>query len=170
MAVRPVNWAMAAIFLGVLVGGVGCASSSGGSAAHPVFSIQELMAYCERKGYCGELLCCEGTTVTVRGYLDYINIVHRGISFNAGRSKFRLIDGPNIETSPNPWNTYTHSIDVYPVGGAIDGLFQKLSSQRSLPLRIVFVRGVIRGVQAYREHGVSRLITLEARAEDVHIH
>jgi len=44
----------------------------------------------------GGFLCCEGKTVRVKSYLDYTNIVHKGISYNASRSKFRIIDGSEL--------------------------------------------------------------------------
>ncbi|MEM3470572.1 MAG: hypothetical protein QXZ36_07520 [Thermoproteota archaeon] len=98
-----------------------------------------------------------------------MNIVHKNISFNATRSKFRLIDGLNIRQSANPWDAYTYSIEVYPVSGDIDTLFAKLVSYRRLPLPMVYLTGTIRGKDAYTDKGRRRLIELEVRAEDVFV-
>ncbi|MEM4218344.1 MAG: hypothetical protein QXZ09_10030 [Candidatus Methanomethylicaceae archaeon] len=130
-------------------------------------TIKQLFKYCESRGLCNGILCCEGETVKVKGYLDFKNIVHRSISFNTSRPKFRIFDGPNIEQSEDPWRIYTNALEIYPISGDVNGLFEKLGSFRGFPLKVVYVIGVIKGVDAYTERGKRRLIKLEVKSEDV---
>jgi hypothetical protein len=96
----------------------------------------------------------------VKGYLDYINIFHSKTYPNVIYPKFRVFDGPGITETNNPWSSYTESLEIYPVSGDIESLFDKLIQKRGSPLKRVYVKGRARGFDADTEKGIYRLFNL----------
>jgi hypothetical protein len=58
---------------------------------------------------------------------------------NVMRVKFLIFDGPDISRSNNPWADYTDNLEIYPVQGNIENLFNELSKNRNLPLKIIHI-------------------------------
>jgi len=150
----------------LLVFALGCGWVQIGGAS---MTIGELYSLCKGEGLKKGKYACEGKKVTIYGYLDFINVFDKKHYPNLSYQKFRLIDGPGILEAPNPWQSYTESIEVFVVGKSGDRLFEKLSDVEGLPLRRIVVKGVIRGFNAYTNRGFTRGIYLEARPEDVEL-
>jgi hypothetical protein len=130
-------------------------------------TLSDLFRLCHDSGRCGERLCCEDKEVRVKGYLDYVNIFHSKTYPNVTRPKFRIFDGPGIATAQNPWTAYQDAIEIYPVKGDVERLSDRLIESRGMPLRMVYVEGTIRGVDAPTERGVLRLIEIAACADKI---
>ncbi|MEO0130858.1 MAG: hypothetical protein ABIK76_04125 [candidate division WOR-3 bacterium] len=130
-------------------------------------TIKELEAFCNSSGICNGKLCCEGKEVNVKGYLDFINIFHSKTYPNVLYPKFRIFDGPNITKVKNPWSIYTESLEIYPIEGDIERLFERLIGKRGFPLKLVYIKGVVRGFDAHMEKKTLRLFNLVIKAEDV---
>jgi hypothetical protein len=129
-------------------------------------TLKELEAFCKASKRCDGKLCCEGKEVRVKGYLDYINIFHSKTYPNVVYPKFRVFDGPGITETNNPWSSYTESLEIYPVSGDIELLFDRLIKKRGFPLKTVYIKGRIRGFDAYTEKGIFRLFNLVIDAGD----
>ena len=130
-------------------------------------TLSDLFRWCHDSGRCGERLCCEDKEVRVKGYLDYVNIFHSKTYPNVTRPKFRIFDGPGIAKAQNPWTVYKDAIEIYPAKGDVESLFDRLIERRGMPLRMVYVEGTIRGVDAPTERGVFRLIEIAAYADKI---
>jgi hypothetical protein len=130
-------------------------------------SIRELKTFCKESGFCSERLCCEGKEVKVKGYLNGINIFHRKTYPNVIQPKFQIIDGPGIQGTENSRATFSESLEIYPVRGDIEALFERLISHRELPLTLLCIKGTVRGFDAPTNSGKYRLYHLIVGAEDV---
>jgi hypothetical protein len=143
------------------------AQPESGPSNEDYLTISDLLRWCHDSGRCGECLCCEDKEVRVKGYLDYVNIFHSKTYPNVIRPKFRIFDGPGIAKAQNPWTAYKDAIEIYPVKGDVERLFDRLIERRGMPLKMVYVEGTIRGVDAPTERGVSRLIEISAHADKI---
>jgi hypothetical protein len=130
-------------------------------------TIKELEAFCKASGMCEGKLCCEGKEIKVKGYLDYINIFHPKTYPNVIYKKFRIFNGANITETKNPWAAYTESLEIYPVSGNIDALFENLIKNRGFPLKLIYIKGTIRGFDAITESGIYRLFNLTVNADEI---
>ena len=130
-------------------------------------TIKELEDFCKIPGVCGKPLNCEGKKVKVKGYLDYINVFDKQAYPNLPYQKFRIFDGSNILNTDNPWASYTESLEIYPIKGNLDLMFKKLHAKAGLPLKLVYITGIIEGFDAPTNTGCKRMIQLKVDADDV---
>ena len=130
-------------------------------------SIREVRRICTKSGLCNNRYCCEGKTVTVIGYLDFVNIFDKKHYPNLPYQKFRIIDGLNIPESTNPWKDYSEFLEVFVTGSGSEDLFEKISNMKGLPLKQIVVTGTIKGFNAYTNSGYSREIYLEAMPDNI---
>jgi hypothetical protein len=130
-------------------------------------TLSELSRLCNESGRCGERLCCEDKEVKVKGYLDYVNIFHPKTYPNVSRVKFRIFDGPRITQTQNPWAAYQDALEVYPIKGNVEHLFDKLIKMSGLPLKTIYLKGTIRGLNAPTQRTTFRLFNLTVDADDV---
>ena len=130
-------------------------------------TIKELEEFCTIPGLCGKPLSCEGKEARVKGYLDYINIFDKQTYPNLPHQKFRIFDGPNILDADNPWASYTECLEIYPTEGDLESMFKNLHKKRGLPLKLVYIKGKIRGFDAPTNIGCRRMIYLNINANDV---
>jgi len=130
-------------------------------------TIKKLEDFCKIPGVCGKALNCEGKKVKMKGYLDYINIFDRQAYPNLPYQKFRIFDGPNILNTDNPWASYAESLEIYPIKGNLELMFKKLHAKAGLPLKLVYITGIIEGLDAPTNTGCRRMIQLKVDADDV---
>jgi len=130
-------------------------------------TIKELEDFCKMPGVCGKALNCEGKKVKMKGYLDYINIFDKQAYPNLPYQKFRIFDGPNILNTDNPWASYTESLEIYPIKGNLELMFKKLHAKAGLPLKLVYITGIIEGFDAPTNTGCRRMIQLKIGTDDV---
>lgn len=130
-------------------------------------TIKKIEDLCKVPGVCGEPLSCEGKVVKLKGYLDYINVFDKQAYPDLPYQKFRIFDGPNILNTNNPWGSYTECLEIYPVEGDLELMFKKLHQKRGLPLKLVYIKGLIEGYDAPTNIGCSRMIHLTINASDV---
>jgi len=130
-------------------------------------TIKKLEDFCKIPGVCGKALNCEGKKIKVKGYLDYINIFDKQTYPNLPYQKFRIFDGSNILNTHNPWASYTESLEIYPIKGNLELMFKKLHAKAGLPLKLVYITGIIEGFDAPTNTGCRRMIRLKVDADDV---
>ncbi|MEJ5299414.1 MAG: hypothetical protein WHS38_00310 [Thermodesulforhabdaceae bacterium] len=148
------------IFLVVLVGA--CAFQPGGVEAEnqeAYMTIQEVHSLCEKLGKCGNILCCEGKTVKLKGYLDPVNIWYREKHPWLDYEKF-IITG-----KPDPYHDPSDSIEIYVSGNNTIPFFRKL--QKISSRKLIYVEGTIEGVNAYTNKGPLRLLRIRAHPEHI---
>jgi|YNPNPStandDraft_1061719.scaffolds.fasta_scaffold12803_5 hypothetical protein len=122
-------------------------------------TIKDVQSLCQNLGKCGGILCCEGKTVRVKGYLDPVNIWDR--------EKYPWLDYEKfiITGAPDPRHDTADSMEIYVVGNDTVPFFQKLRKISSR--KLICVEGTIEGINAYTNKGVFRLLRIKASPENI---
>ena len=128
----------------------------------PYMTIEELKSFCRQSGFCGKLLCCEGKEVKVKGYLDPVNIFDKSRYPMLPYQKFRIVDSLGNLQSNN-------FLEIYPKKGDIGQLFEKLHKLAASPQKMIYIRGMIEGFDAYSNLGRNRFFYLTIDAKGVSV-
>ena len=97
-------------------------------------SVEEIYHKCNAPGPCGEKMACEGKMSKIKGYIDYHNIFDKKHYPQLPYEKFKIFDEKG------------KSLEVWAVSDDNRDLFEKIYQNKSIPEKMIFIKGVLVGV------------------------
>ena len=95
--------------------------------------IEELYTHCSAPGPCGKKMTCEGTTVLVKGFVDYSNVFHKKRFPHLPYEKFMIVSKTGI------------NLEIYTISKNNETIYEKIMKNRDSG-SMAHIEGMVEGI------------------------